>query len=451
MARQAIPRLYDFELVEILIYGVLRDRGVDTDSGILYAVVTVADKLSFSIHREKFDEDEESNREALDVIKKAKSYAVSKIAFASKDERLNIIYERSEDRFTDLLSLDNRPNYNPAPVTSKDIKAFAAISELLLEKSVAQPKDSDPEQLKAHYETLAQLQQLTANIAQSQIEYRSRVDIEKENYLKLTQQELKNKLEELSLEYKQQSEALADKYKLAEEALVEREKAVIDADNTTTRRRTTEAVLNNTKAKAESFNFSKSVRSGRQIVLILSWMLLSFGLLNIVLGTIGLSQISTIQIPDPNAVGKSSLTIDKTYSLQWWPIWINIAKLASGTFLLVSSVVYLIRWQNQWTNKIASIELDYQKFSRDLNRAHVTIEMCLEWNDKKDGKIPETLLSAMTDGLFKENNAQAEEILHPAEQLAAAMLKTADRIEFPLGNGSVTTSGKKLSKAAKED
>lgn len=447
MAKQAIPRLYDFELVETLIFEALKDRDIDTHTGISHALITIADKFSFSIFRDDFDKSIEQNREAIEIIKNAKSYSINRITIISNDDRLRIIYERTEDRFTDLFFLDNRVNHNPITVTPIDIKAFTTISETLLKRSARQPNESDPEQLKAHYETLSQLQKLTTDVAQSQIEYRARVDEEKESYLKLTQQELKNKLEELSQEYKQRSEALSEKYIAAEQKLIEREKAVNDADNTTTRRRTTEEVLNNTKAKAESFNFSRSVRSGRQVVLILSWLLLTFGLINIGLGTLGLSQISTIQVPDPSAIGKSSLSIDKTYAFQWWPIWINIAKLVSGTFLLISSVVYLIRWQNQWTNKIANIELDYQKFSRDLNRAHVTIEMCLEWNDKKDGKIPETLLSAMTDGLFKENNAQTEEILHPAEQLAAAMLKTADRIEFPLGNGSVTTNGKKLSKA----
>lgn len=450
MAKQAINRLYDFEIVQTLIYDVLRNRDIETSLGIDHAIIQTSSSFHITISRENFESSINTNNEALDVFKNSKSYTIEKIVLRSTDARLSITYERSNGRFTDYLSLDNSPNYNPTPITIQDIKAFTTISELLLRNTANHQRPSDPEQAKSHYEVLAQLQKLTSDIAQSQVDYRSRVDQEKENYLLLTQNELKTRLEELSSKYQKRTEDLERKYETANEALAAREKAVIDADNTTSRRKTTEDVLLNTKIKAESFNFSRSVSSGRRIVLILSYLLLVFGVFNAVHGAYSLSELQHTSSLSDVVQYKPASQSSSEYDLQPYRIWLAIAKIISGAFLCVSTVVYLIRWQNQWTNKIANIELEYQKFSRDLNRAHVTIEMCLEWNDKKDGAVPETLLAAMTDGLFKEGTARPEEVLHPAEQLAAAMLKTADRIEFPLGNGSITTSGKKLSQSAKE-
>lgn len=73
--------------------------------------------------------------------------------------------------------------------------------------------------------------------------------------------------------------------------------------------------------------------------------------------------------------------------------------------------------------------------------------MCLEWKDKKDEPIPEILLQAMTSGLFiKEDESNKFNDSHPVDQLAAALVKSADKLEIPIGTAIATTSGKNLKK-----
>ncbi len=106
----------------------------------------------------------------------------------------------------------------------------------------------------------------------------------------------------------------------------------------------------------------------------------------------------------------------------------------------------MIKWFNSWANRIAQQELDNQQFVRDLNRAHLAVEMCLEWNEKKDGDIPERLLDSLTEGLFKDKAQPNNEILHPAEQLASALIRSSDSIKLPIGSSELDVNGKKLSK-----
>ncbi|WP_219583782.1 hypothetical protein, partial [Vibrio parahaemolyticus] len=113
---------------------------------------------------------------------------------------------------------------------------------------------------------------------------------------------------------------------------------------------------------------------------------------------------------------------------------------------LVSSIIYLIKWFNSWADRLAQQELDNQLFVRDLNRAHLAIEMSLEWNEKKDGAIPDRLLQSLTDNLFQSTDSTPKEILHPAEQLASALVRSADKINVPFAGGNLEVSGKKLGK-----
>ena len=112
-------------------------------------------------------------------------------------------------------------------------------------------------------------------------------------------------------------------------------------------------------------------------------------------------------------------------------MWFLYVRVFLGSVLFLSSTLYLIKWINSWTDRIAQQELENQKFVRDLNRAHLTVEMCLEWNEKKDGQIPEQLLAAMTEGLFKDKAQSNTEVTHPIDQLASALVKSSEKIEFP--------------------
>lgn len=442
MSKISVPRLYDFQIMEVFL-DLLTGDTKPPELNIEYISITVGDGLSIVIGTDNLDDCLEANKVILDHLSNAHSHSILKITIAPREHKYYLSYTRAEEGLLDFLEITPPNSYSGVQgYTASDAIATSRIHTLILKKSAltAHPLPIDPEGLAVRGEVLAQLQKLSSDITRDQFEYRKQLDIEKEKFVDSERQRIEARLAELSNDYKLQSELLEEQYRLQNDKLLAREQAVNDADNTTTRRATTESVLADVKQKAESFEFSNSVARGRFIVLILSLIIAIFGIINIIFGT---SHFSSFPFLAKSASELSAQPIQNDFAT-----WLALAKIFGGSFLFISSIVYLIRYQSQWTNKAANVELDYQKFSRDLNRAHVAIEMCLEWNDKKEGQVPETLLNAMTNGLFSENQNKTEEILHPAEQLAAAMIRSAERIEFPLGGGKITMRGKDVPKAA---
>lgn len=441
MSKSPIPRLYDFQLIDLFL-NILTGDKKPPELEIAFLLIKVGEALSIKLQTDNLEESLETNKLILEHLAQSQSHSITKVTIAPREQKYFISYTRAEEGLLDYLEITAPSNYGIQGYSALDAIAVSKIHASLLSIAAHQPHfiTDDPASLSVRGEVLAQLQKLSSDITKDQLEYRKTLDLEKEKFLATERQRTEARLAELSHDYQLQSEQLEEKYRLQDEKLVAREQAVNDADNTTTRRTTTANVLVDVKEKAESFEFSNSVAKGRAIILVLSTIIAAFGLGNIMLGTY---YFSSIPFFTKGVSELSAQTAQNDYLT-----WLAIAKIFGGSFLFISSIVYLIRHQSQWTNKAANVELDYQKFSRDLNRAHVTIEMCLEWNDKKEGQIPETLLNAMTNGLFTENQSKSEEILHPAEQLAAAMIKSAERIEFPLGSSKIVTRGKNIPKSS---
>lgn len=219
---------------------------------------------------------------------------------------------------------------------------------------------------------------------------------------------------------------LEEIYKEKNDDLIKREEKLIDADNTTARRQVRNDLIASVTPKAEKFSFSSSVNNNIKIIGTICIILAFFGLI--------------VSITSYSAIISGKTDNETT-------LWFHYVKSFSGGAVFLTSLTYLIRWLNQWTNRVANTELDYQQFERDLNRSHLAIEMCLEWKDKKDEPVPEKLLQAMTNGLFitKDDSHKYDEV-HPVDQIAAALIKSADKLEIPIGTAIATTSGKNLKK-----
>lgn len=151
--------------------------------------------------------------------------------------------------------------------------------------------------------------------------------------------------------------------------------------------------------------------------------------------------------PSVSAGTGGYITASTDTSMTQQYIYFLYLRIFACSTLLVSSVVYLIRWYNSWANRIAQQELDNQMFIRDLNRAQLAVEMALEWHDKKDGNVPPRLLESLTEGLFKPKDTPPQDLLHPAEQIAAALVRTSEKITLPFNGGTIETTGKAIRKA----
>ncbi len=437
MTKVSIPRLYDFQLMEIYL-NILTGESSPLPLDIEEINFQLGDHVAINLSPHGLNEQVAKYKDFIDHLASAHSHALLKITIIPRGRGYYISYARADAGLLDHIEVTAPNSFGIQNFGLRDVVALSKLQEMLLLKSANQSHliTDTPEIISARNEVLSQLQKHAADVIRDQLEYRRKLDTEKENTISIEKQRTEARLEELSNDYKLQSKQLEEKYRALDEQITAREQAINDADNTTTRRNTTAAVLEDVKSKAESFSFSFTVAKGRASVVMLSAVMALFGIVNILLGT---DHFTPILSNSPRELGSQALSE--------YTAWLAFAKIFGGSFVFISSLIYLIRYQSQWTNKAANVELDYQKFSRDLNRAHLAIEMCLEWNEKKEGPIPETLLNAMTNSLFNEAQNKNEEILHPAEQLAAAMLRSAERIEFPLGSGKITTKGKDIPKS----
>ena len=107
--------------------------------------------------------------------------------------------------------------------------------------------------------------------------------------------------------------------------------------------------------------------------------------------------------------------------------------------------LFTIRWMNHWAERHAMAEFRNKEFEFDMERAGWLVEATLEWNEKKDGEIPEKLIENLSRGLF-DTPDKLPPIQHPADQLASALMGTASKVDLNLGRSSVSLDGKKLSK-----
>ncbi len=130
---------------------------------------------------------------------------------------------------------------------------------------------------------------------------------------------------------------------------------------------------------------------------------------NVVYGSIGLSSTWIIWW-----VLKLMLWPDRTYQ------WINYVPIPFGMALLVTSIIYLIKWNDQWAREHALAEMRNKKMKQDILRASWLAEMFFEGKDK-ERLLPEMLISRFSEGLFTNIETQSTE--HPYENMIDLLKK----------------------------
>ncbi|EHZ2572511.1 TPA: hypothetical protein ACMDSJ_002853 [Vibrio parahaemolyticus] len=462
----AVPRVSDSNLLKVFIDQILL-RGDElgiTNQAILTIVIQ---STPYRVHMSAAGTDDEFNayiqegeinHSFLNELKSDNSTnsVISRIHLVDKGVHTHFYFEylRSANSLVDVVKTQGQQ------LNSLAVRILTKIDALLHTSSIGNyPENSQFDIASVHHDVLTRLEGLNANLILKQNELLERVETEKKEFVDRQLEEFAEKVSTLDSKHQQRLRQLEDSYNAKNEALDERQKQIDDADNTTARRETTTATLKEVQAKAKRFDFSSAVS-------VRSWMACFFA---IILGIIGgfNSYIATDQlyaaiqdssslsqtIANALTVGNSELLQDeikaslvKQTSGSDKFVWFLYIKIFFSSALLVSSIIYLVKWFNSWADRLAQQELDNQLFVRDLNRAHLAIEMSLEWNEKKDGAIPDRLLQSLTDNLFQSSDSTPKEILHPAEQLASALVRSADKINVPFAGGNLEVSGKKLGK-----
>lgn len=118
------------------------------------------------------------------------------------------------------------------------------------------------------------------------------------------------------------------------------------------------------------------------------------------------------------------------------PKWYHYAPLWVGVIFLVSTIVYYIKWNDQWSREHAQAEIRNKKLNADILRASWLAEMFFEGKDK-DRLLPDMLLSRFSEGLFSDTLVSGPE--HPSDQMVD-LLKKISSVKVSKDTVEVTKS-----------
>lgn len=122
---------------------------------------------------------------------------------------------------------------------------------------------------------------------------------------------------------------------------------------------------------------------------------------------------------------------------------IGIKQIFFGLAFAATSMFYL-RWNNNWFQQHAEEEFYLKRLELDLDRASWVVEMALEWKEEKGTELPPELLSRLTAQLFGDRDSAGTEDLHPADQLASAILGAAANTKIKVPGGEIVLDKKSI-------
>lgn len=343
---------------------------------------------------------------------------------------------------------------NPSPTAVQKIEIVAFLNKRLRQfepgRLVGEAVSPEQAQLAAiHESTLERLERLNEDLIRESTEFRSAIDAKFDEKVQRLEGEYQKKKEQLGTEFDARANALEAK----ELALAEKLNAIDDRDNTHVRREIRDRMLDDVKQRINQFGVSKTTEQKRRPVLIGIMSLLTafmallawtgyeiaamdkqyFSMLEAIrnISTWGPENIKTAGLSAEVVAKVSATDVDRTH-LYW--LWLRFGLFAFG---LVGTILYYIKWQNRWAEQHATSEFHLQQFYIDVNRANWVIESCLEWRKETESAIPKELLGSIANGLFQNNQAEPERVIHPADELASALLGTASKLKLKVGDSEL--------------
>ena len=118
---------------------------------------------------------------------------------------------------------------------------------------------------------------------------------------------------------------------------------------------------------------------------------------------------------------------------QFDPTTLLVTRVAFG-LALGGAALFYIRWQNRWFEQHSKEEFELKRMEIDLHRASWAVELAMEWKKETGEAIPDAIFTQLSRNLFSPN-AEPLPALHPADQLASAILGSSAEVEIPLPNG----------------
>lgn len=433
-----IPRTSDKHLIEVI-------REMAKQFGMLRATFSGMTGINFEV-----DLVDDTPNEQLNQFLALDSHLIERAHTTHHD--LTISYLRGggeQSPAFDEVHI-NFVDGRPAPSVQERLAILAFLVGKLkrVELGRVTPADLAPDIqhiLAVHQSNLQRLEGLNEDLIARSSAFRE--DLERRFTERVTANEatVKEKKEDLE----KQAQKAAEAIEIKEQNLAVRLAAVDASDNTFARRKIRDSMLEDVKTRIQNFGVSKATEHKRRPVQMAIFMLLgviSFFLL------ISLFDFSR-QEPTSSSAGTASFSTPKTAAsspivnpagsaaavltdspANYW----QLGRIALLTLSLFATIIYYIKWQQKWAEHHAASEFHLQQFYIDVNRANWVIESCLEWRNEKDGtEIPPTLLSSITNGLFVNVMSEPERVIHPADELASALLGSASKLKLRVGDNEI--------------
>jgi len=455
---------------DIRLLNVFEELCKENEQIIFQVIFYLATNDSVTVNRNQVFEDFYA-RPALQALTEDETYLINKITVQLKNS--HITFTRGELLPTpspvfDYIQSQNTNNNVAAPQNATPEQKLE-ISKYLQSKlcSTSTPKlisSNLPSEYEAllsqHNSMLSRLENLNADLlvktqAKSQELESSYIEKLRELEEKYTErnselnQQVDNKKASLDEGHEQR---LSDLEKLKSE-LDQRASLLDDRDNTHVRREIRDNMLNDVKSRIENFGVSEATGKKRTPVFIgMIALIATFGLLLGYTfweaGTVhketmfqleAIRNVSAIGVDGKEELGLqpetwakvSATDIDRS-ALHW--IWIRMAVFSFG---LIGSILYYIKWQNRWAEEHSHSEFQMQQFYIDVNRANWVLESCLEWRKETGSVIPTALLESITKNLFVNESKELEQVIHPSDELASALLGSASKLKMNVAGNEI--------------
>ena len=245
---------------------------------------------------------------------------------------------------------------------------------------------------------------------------------------------------------------IKEEFNSREKVLEEKIKDIDDRNNTHVRREIRDRMLDDVKARIENFGVSKATENKRRPVSYgIIFMILT---LSCLMGFTGyeitisekqyfsnletiknLSSLSPEQLKSASNGLIASVSVSEVDKTKIYWLW---GRFVLFSISLLGSILYYIKWQNRWAEQHSNSEFQLQQFYIDVNRANWVIESCLEWRKDTKSTIPTDLLKSITNNLFTNDSSELEKVIHPADELASALMGSASNLKVKLGENEMS-------------
>ncbi|MFP5385129.1 MAG: hypothetical protein ACLGHN_03570 [Bacteriovoracia bacterium] len=279
--------------------------------------------------------------------------------------------------------------------------------------------DTDQNLISAHSEILSKLESLGLDLQKETKSFRDRLE-----------EEFLSKRKKLEDEADKRSNDLESYYNTKHEELDALKKRLDDKNNTHARREIRKDLTAAIKNRIENFRLSNDTSDLRTpIHVAFSILILSSGV-----GAFLASREFLQLIGDPKFLENSIAVI------------LGILKPLGLTALFSTSFIFYIKWLNAWFNKSAEEEMTLRRFQLDVDRSSWIVETVLESVSQHSHQLPPELILRFSNGLFSKDNEFKNDLEHPIDQLASALLGSAAKAKLKFGENELELDKQSLKK-----